>query len=93
MVALMHPRSLFLAFRQTVRAALIICAATDRGGEMSSSLDVEQLLVDDLQILGAPLTGAKHTNVCVTQHRCGFHQPDFACSHIQQMLFTICAES
>lgn len=60
---------------------------------MSSSLDVEQLLVDDLQILGAPLTGAKHTNVCVTEHRCDLDDPDFACSHIHQMLFTICAES
>lgn len=27
---------------------------------MSSSLDVEQLLIDDLQILSTPLIGAKH---------------------------------
>lgn len=42
---------------------------------MSSSLDVEQLLVDDLQILGAPLTGAEHTNVCVSEHRRDFDDP------------------
>ena len=28
---------------------------------MSGSLDVEQLLVDHLQVLSTPVTGAKHT--------------------------------
>lgn len=27
---------------------------------MSRSLDMEQLLIDDLQVLGAPVTGANH---------------------------------
>ena len=40
-------------------------SSTDRGGEVRCSLDVEQLLVDDLQVLSAPLTGAKHTDVWV----------------------------
>lgn len=31
---------------------------TDWRGEMSGSFDVEQLLVDNLQVLGTPLTGA-----------------------------------
>lgn len=39
---------------------------TDRSGEVSCSLDVKQLLVDDLQVLSAPLTGAKHRE----EHRC-----------------------
>lgn len=46
--------------------------ATHRGGEMSSSLDVEQLLVDDLQVLSTSLTGAEHRDVCEILHR-GIH--------------------
>lgn len=33
---------------------------THRGGEMSGGLDMEQLLVDDLEVLRAPLAGTKH---------------------------------
>lgn len=39
---------------------------TDRGGEMSSSLDVQQLLVDHLQVLSAALTGTEHRDTLVT---------------------------
>lgn len=42
---------------------------THRGGEMSSGLDVEQLLVDDLQVLSASLARAKHRDVCEIHHR------------------------
>lgn len=45
---------------------------TDGGGEMSGSLDMEQLLVDDLQVLSTPLTGAKHRDVCEINHRCTY---------------------
>lgn len=41
------------------RETLIV---TDWGGEMSGSLDVEQLLIDDLQVLWTPLTGAVNKN-------------------------------
>lgn len=33
---------------------------THGGGEMSGGLDMEQLLVDDLQVLSAPLAGTRH---------------------------------
>lgn len=46
-------------------AALTHSTATDRCGEMGGRFDVEQLLVDDLQVLGTPLTGAEHTDVGV----------------------------
>lgn len=38
----------------------MVALVTDRGGEMSRSLDVKQLLVDDLQVLSAPLTRTEH---------------------------------
>lgn len=64
------------AFKITKKIFLIasinLVKVTDRGGEMSCSLDMEQLLVDDLQVLGTPLTGAINIKQIrgVIDHRC-----------------------